>query len=162
MKFPATFTRTKTVPATTIGTDALLVDDGGNPRKAGKADDNTLSATKVSINGWPISRLVLAAKYTGAGVATKLPVSMFVFEDSLGMWLPLAGSDTGITPGKVTAPTAPIFFDVFALNDLPALSSNTQSAESGNCTFLCIVSDNASPDGRYDFSMAAELTTKPF
>ncbi len=162
MKFPTLFTRYKTTPSTTIGNDGVLVDAASNPRKANASDDNVLSSTKVSINGWPVSRIVFAAKYTGAGNATKLPVKMYVFEDGLGIWLPLPGSDTGVTPGTAAAPLPPIFFDVFALNDLPSLSSGLQGAESGNCTFLAVVSDNATGDGRYDFAMAAELTTKPF
>lgn len=151
MRFPVHFTRFKGAAGTALGSDTLP-----SGRALVKAD-NLLASTKVSINGWPISRLVFAAKYTGGGAAAKLPVSMFVFEDELNMWLPLPGSDTGITPGTTAAPLPPIFFDVMALNDLPITGG-----ESGSCSFLAVVSDNASGNGQYDFAMATELTTKPF
>lgn len=165
MKFPVMFTRGKGGgnPTPVLGTDALLVDSGGRPRKANPLnDDNVLSVPKLSVNGWPISRVALAAKYTGGGVAAALPVSLFAFEDNLGIWLPLAQSAGSITPGTAAVPTGFVFFDVLALNDLPATSRTLQTPESGACEFLCVVSDNGSGNGRYDFILGAELTATPF
>lgn len=165
MKFPATFTRWVSGAAGTIalGSDALLVDADSNPRPAARTDDNAFSSRIVSINGWPISRVAVAAKYTGEGVPVAANIAMYVFEDNLRIWLPLSQSAMTITPGTATAPTGFVFFDAVTLTDLPHVRGELGAAEPGSATYLCIVDNNGSPpDGRYDFIMGAELTTKPF
>lgn len=167
MKFPVTFRRVKPAapPAKTLGGDALLVDANGTPRKPNLiTDDNTMSSRIVSINGWPLSRLVLVGKYTGGGAPTALNANLFVFEDNLGIYVALPGSSTTVTPGTATTPPVPIFFDVFALIDLPNVQKDLQSNQPGAVDLLCIVQDQggAAPNGTYDFIIGPELTTKPF
>jgi hypothetical protein len=166
MRFPVMFTRyLGTIPTggKTLGTDALLTDSDGNPRRPQiGTDDNFLSTRIVSINGWPLSRVGLVAKYTGAGAAIAINVSLYVFEDNLGMYFPVSQSATTITPGTAAVPTAPVFFDAMSLIDLPHVLSDIQAVQPGTPEFLCIVAAGASPNGRYDFILGPELTTKPF
>jgi hypothetical protein len=168
MRFPATFTRYKTGgPAGSIvlGADGLLVDGAGNPRKPADTDDNVLSSRIVSINGWPLERIVVVGKFTPAAdgqVAAALPIAVYAFEDSLGMWFPITGSATAITPGTITTPLAPVFFDAMSLIDFPHAKADLGATQPGAADFLVVIGDNTSGNGRYDFAIGAEMTSKPF
>lgn len=167
MRFPVKFTRyVGTVPTggVALGSDTLLVDSGSNPIKPTAKTDNSLSSRIVSNNGWPLERVVLAAKYTGGMTPPgALNVTMYVFEDSLNMYIPLPQSATTITPGPNTAPGNPVFFDAMSLIDFPHVTSDFQANNPGTAAFLCIVANNGSPpNGTYEFALGAELTSKPF
>jgi hypothetical protein len=171
MRFPATYTRyvgSLSPGQVALGSDVLLVDTNGSPRKPQVGvDTNFLSSRTLSMNGTPLDRVALACKYTGAGVAISLPVQMYVFEDNLQVYLPLnsqAGTVGGsVMPGTTTAPALPLFFDALTLIDQPATSSMLQYPQPGGSTFLCIVTAaGGTPNGRYDFVLGAELTSRPF
>lgn len=166
MKFPVKFTRyVGTAPSggKALGSDVLLVDANGAPRKPGvNLDDNFLPSRIISMNGWPLERVALVAKYTGAGAPVALPVTMYVFEDQLEMYFPIAASAANITPGKATAPTAPLFFDAMTLIDFPNTMNDSQAVQPGTPSFLCIIGAGvSSPNGQYDFILGAELTSNP-
>lgn len=164
MRFPVKFSRYITaVPpgGKVLGSDALLVDGAGNPRKPTVNDDNVLTSRISSINGWPLSRIcVYAIARQAAPVVCN--IACYAYEDQMGCWLPLTGSATTITPGLVTAPTAPVFFDNLSLIDNPKMTAQLENPEPGANSFLLIVSAGANPSGQYDFIMGPELTSKPF
>jgi hypothetical protein len=165
MKFPLMFTRVKPPAATfkTLGDDALLVDANSLPRRAATTDDNTLALRIVSINGWPLQRVVLYGLYTGVGMPIALPTTLYVFEENLGVWLEVPGSASSITPGTATAPGLPTFYDPMALIDFPHVQADLDAVAPGAATFLVIVSDpGGAPDGTYQFILGGELSSKPF
>lgn len=155
MKFPVVFTRWKGAGGKALG--------GDRPLAIGRnlALDNTIAARSVSINGWPLSRIVLAGNCPGGAVSTALPVACYVFEDTLGIWIPLPQSASTLTVGTTTAPSAPVFFDAMSMQDANDTAQGG-AAGPGNGLFMVVVDDNATGVGRYDFALAAELTTKPF
>jgi len=173
VRFPCTFTRyVGSVPSggKALGSDTLPVDTNSNPQKVapppGGTYDNAMSSRIVSINGWPLSRIAFAGKYTGGGAPVVSPIAMYVFEDNLQCWLPLACS-LGATPtytcGTNAAPSAPIFFDAMSLIDLPHVQSDLNAVNPGNALFLAIVGGGTSPpNGTYQFVIGPELTASPF
>jgi hypothetical protein len=171
MKFSCSFTRyVGTAPSggKTLGSDVLPTDSNSNPIKVSPQGgyDNALSSRIVSINGWPLSRIAFAGKYTGAGPAVAGPVALYVFEDNLQCWIPLAcsaGTSPTYTCGTNAAPSAPIFFDAMSLIDLPHVQSDLGAVNPGTAMFLAIVGGGTSPpNGTYQFIVGAEMTANPF
>lgn len=167
MRFPTVFTRYKgTAPAggKALGADTLPIDSGSSPIPANAALDNVLYSRFSSINGWPLTRVALAAKYTGGGSPAALPVTLYFYEAALDLWVKLDGASSTVTPGTPAAPAAVTFFDVVALLDLPKATQDMYEMSSGSLSALLIVGDPGAgaPDGRYDFALAPDLTPKPF
>ncbi len=169
MKFPIKFTRIKpsTTGFITLGSDALPVDSDGNPRPGNMlTDDNYISSRPSNINGWPLMRLAVACKYTGAGSpgSTNLPATVFFFESNLQCWVALASSNSHIIESSISTTTGPAlqFYDVVPLIDLPHVTANLDSIDSGTVGQLLLVSDNSAPNGQYDFIMGYDITSKPF
>lgn len=169
MRFPTTWTRYKgTVPAggIVLGTDAFPTNSDNTYRKPNAKDDNTLASRIVSINGWPLSRIAVACIQSAASGAVALPISAYVWEDTLGFWIQLAGSTTTITPGISTTGSGvaavPVFFDVMSLIDFPHVGKDLNAVNPGSVDILFLVGDNSAPSGSYIFVAGGELTTKPF
>lgn len=148
MKFPTKFSRWKgAAPAgsITLGTDTT-------PSAAPSASaDNVLFSRFSSINGWPCCRIPVV--YRGPALAPNLPASMYFWEESTGAWYKI-GSGT-LKPNEVT------FFDVVALLDNPNAGNPATGYSPGSIAQMLIVSDNAGPNGEYQFAMAPDLTTTP-
>ncbi len=161
MKFPTAFTRYKgTVPA---GAKALGADTTLPVGRAGASTDNVLSSRFVSINGWPVTRVAVAAKYTGVGSPIALDAWMYFYEDNLGLWIPTQAAATPVTPGTAAAPKPVVFFDVITLTDLPHVKGDLDAVTPGSISQILVVADaGGAPDGQYDFVIGADLTQKPF
>jgi len=160
MRFPCKFSRFVGGGGAALGSDTLPT-----TRVSPATADNCLASRIVSINGWPLSRIALIG-FTTAVSPVAGSAQLYVFEDSLGVWVPLpcsAGASPTYTCGTASAPAAPIFFDAMSLIDLPHVQNDLTATSPGTTTFVLIMGAGTSPpNGRYDFALAPELTAKPF
>jgi hypothetical protein len=150
MRFPTHFQRIKpTTPGTpTLGSDTL-------PSTPSATADNLFIGKFTSTSGFPVQSLAIGYKYTGAGAATALPCSLYLWEDQTSAWY-LIGSGSLVAPGT-SGQGVVTTIACLALADNPALASQL-ATNAGSLTVLVIVSDNASGNGTYDFIVAPNLS----
>lgn len=169
MRFPKSFTRTKGSGTLLLGADTFPTNGDGTFRKPSANDTNCFFTKAVSTNGWPLSRIIVHAVYTGsATVPAALPIAVYVFEEHENFWFLLPQSATTLvpsTPSSVPATaTLPVYFNTVSLIDLPQRFTDDGAATSGAAAYLVIVGDPGAgaPAGSYTFIVGGELSPKAF
>lgn len=140
MRFPVYFKRQKGAGANpAIGTDtAPTVTDG----HGSSSKDNVLAA-RVSGREISIARLAVGFWYEGAGAATVLPVTVWVWDTNSEKWY--KASSGSLTNGEITYLKLPV------LADPPQTSANMGTPNAGGFEAMIVVADNAIGDGVLHF-----------
>lgn len=156
MRFPFHFTRVK--PAAT-GKVTLGSETTPPTTPPLSSMDNLFAGKFTSPSGFPVQRLAIGYKYTGAGPAIDLPVQVWIWDDSTTAWYLLSS-------GTLTHPSASGQGTVtkvasLAGSDMPAVGAGLGSAQGvGSLTVFVFVSDpGAAPNGTYDFVVAPDLAS---
>jgi hypothetical protein len=157
MRFPTIFSRYKvTVPTggKLLGSDAVPAN--GTPPASSL--DNLLVSKASDKNGWPVHRVAVLYHFiptAGNAAGADLTFDMYFYEDATAAWYKITSAAVPLKDGVVA------FCDVISINDPPPTQANMEKANAGGIQQVLIVHDNAGADGRYDFAIAADLTTFP-
>jgi hypothetical protein len=108
--------------------------------------DNFVHADRSQIEGFPVQRLAVAYKYTGAGVAPTVSANLYLYDHTTQGWFQMDGTII-LQDGKIN------HFDVVSLYDLPADSHSLALAGSLNAIIVPLAA-GGEPDGTYTFVAA--------
>jgi hypothetical protein len=155
VRFPLHFVRTLPTPA------APLIGLGADTVPSTAPDhatmDNLFVGKFVSNSGFPVERLAIGYKYTGAGPAVALPCQLWIWEDKTQAWYLLATANLSAPGTSGQGTITPL--RVLSGAEAPSLGSDYGGGGNiGSLTVLIIVQNNSAPNGTYDFVVAPNLT----